>query len=79
MEAGDSKEPGDQTQDGGMLQAAVQGKTIVWAQMSPYVPKTTAEGLSLKASSGGEVVRYERDLFLALANYYYAETVKVGT
>jgi len=51
MEAGDSKEPGDQTQDDGVLQNAVQGKKTAWAQIvGPYVPKTTAEGLNLKAS-----------------------------
>jgi len=51
MEVGDSKEPGDQTRDNGVLQIAVRGKTTAWAQIvGPYVPEMTAEGLNLKAS-----------------------------
>jgi hypothetical protein len=63
MEVGYAKEHAFRIQDR-ELQAAVQAQAVACSD----VPRMTAEGLSLKASSGGEVVGYEKGLFPALAN-----------
>jgi hypothetical protein len=72
MEAGGAKELGDQVQEGDILQNVVRGKATCKAWMRTVVvyqgiPKKTAGGSSW-ALSEGEVARYAKDLFLALAN-----------
>jgi hypothetical protein len=71
MEVGDVKD-GDQPLHGVMKDAA-QGSTTdkAWSLAAvayPDVPKMMEEGSRLTASSGGEGARYEKGLFLGLAN-----------